>query len=316
MTKKNEVAMSKEQMEATMYAAKIADASGEKVNTFESLPTISVFNKAVEGADKDGLDPKLGDIIKSTRTEQDWKREIMENPFNGVVLKVRNSLRTKFKLKEKGADELYSSEFTDFRNEIITVRQKEWDVKEGKNVFKEVFKGTYHQVIEKYSFVQFGAVEKMLDFVVNLYVVLGLDTDEPQLVKMQIKGMSRGNWFDYTKEFTRRDGDYISTNITEFGTKLVDETRDGTKLAFTVAAFDFTKKGILPIASMKKLSELQDKFEEELKERDHMFNNPVKEAEVAKPAQIENSKQVEEELPTIDIDEEDNSEIKTSDLPF
>lgn len=300
------VAKARDEAEAIMYANKIAETAGENTDTFESFPLITMNNRLEPSPDDIAIGAKLGSIMQSIRTEAGWEAKVIgeTEPLIGTIIKVRYSLRTKYKEVEEGCHKYYSDEFSAFRGQQIVVKEMQEDKLNNKVSFKEVFRGDYPSVKANYSYInKHGKEINQLDLIANLYVVVGLGSDNPSLVKVQMKGLSRGAWFDYTKMFNHRNGDNLSAHHTVFGSQIVSES-DGKALPRKVAVFTLTKDRMLLLHEMKQLAEFQEKFEKELEARDNMFNkSDVADTEPSTSGQIAQTAPA-DELPTIQIEDE------------
>jgi hypothetical protein len=295
-----------DEAEKIMLSQKLAQGAGENMSSFRMLPSIMVHN------DKTKKDFEIGDLVKSVRTQSGYENEKYDKPFKGVITKVRMYLTTKFKAKEMGAKDYISDEFEAF-NDLITLKEK----KEGK--YEVVLQDNYRNIQDSHSSEnKYGKVEKELDLVYCLYTITDLDV--PELVRIICRGTTRSNLFDYMKEFSRRDGDFMSSHWTEFSTEMVEKNFRGEPLQNPVAAISFTKKDMMTLGEMRKAVDVQVLLEKEFE----MFKSGPKEVAGGQNKALKVPK---EELPTIQIDDDQpkaipivedkkEDEVKLSDIPF
>jgi hypothetical protein len=296
--------------EEEAIAQRMAERAGENTRTYTIMPTITVYNPSKTAQDST---LKIGDLVKTIRTEQGYETEKYERPFKGIILKVRMFLKLKYKYAE-GKPAIVTNEFDSYADsEMIFVKEKgiEKDA-----TFKEVFMGNYKQVNDKYSLKSDTEIEKKLDLHHAIYVLKDLESKE--IVRIDSKGLSRSNFFDYMNQFSRRGGDFMSAQWTTFDSMVSDKDYKGKPRQAPIAAITFTKgeKNIDP----KKAEEIQIEFEKQLLERDILFGSVKKEAD-----KIEQPEPT-EDIPTINLDEEpaqllpgdeeDDGRVKIADVPF
>ena len=311
--------MNPEELKRRQERAERMDArAGVKSASFESMKTIKVYNPSDTESE---LGAKLGDFVGSVRTENGYLNSIEKKPLMGIIIKVRWYLKNKFKFN---GTRLISTEFDNFSDSVqITI--KEITKENDKTTLTPVFTGNYKQVNYKYSLKEEdGTVaEKKMDLCCALYVVT--DMNKKEVIKLDFKGMSRSQWFDYMKKFNKKLGESITQMYTIFDSVIFTENSTGKTMQAPVAAFSFSKQGFVAEEELDKLEAIQQEFEEELAKRDTLFGVPAKIAPVddyAQPA-IENDgsqpAQI-EELPVINLDDEiDEStlfEPKKEEEPF
>ena len=285
----------------------MAMAAGEKRNSFSTMPSINVFNKKAEGGEESEF--SLGDIYESLKTEDGWENNLCQKPFDGVILKTRMYLTTKYKLKDiVGIPNLMSDEFDGYGNTQITIKEKD---SEGK--YTPVFVGTYKQIHEKFS----NSTDKYLELRHSVFVLL--KGDESKIVRFDIKGMSRGNYIEYMNSFSQKDSEHMIGFVTHFDSIQMEKDQKGKALAFTVFAFDFKRGVELNYEQLTRVNSIQKQFMVELADRDAMFAG---QDSGEKPKEIEASKEKEEDIPTINLDDEEQEnqtvieEAPKSDEPF
>jgi len=305
MTEEKAVAKTDE-LEKIMLAEKLARGAGENMSAFRMLPSITVHNN------RTNKEYEVGDLVKSIRTQSGYENEKFEKPFKGTITKVRMYLTTKFKAKEQGAPERITDEFEAF-NDLITVKEK----KEGK--YEIILQDNYKNIQEKYSFEnQYGKTDRELDLVYCLYTIIDLDTLE--LVRIIVRGVTRSNLFDYMKQFSRREGDFLSSHWTKFNTEMVEKNFRGEPMQNPVAAITFTKKDMMTLEEMRKAVDIQVTLEKEFE----MFRRGPKSLDASQTKALEAPG---EEPPTIQIDDDQPTEIplvedkkeeevKIEDIPF
>lgn len=290
----------------------LAQGSNERVDTFSTMPTITVSNQSQEPSTPgEGPGVKPGSMVSSIKTENGYVNEEFPMPFQGVVLRQRMYLRTKYEAVKNGAPKLVTDEFDSYKDsEIITVKKQNI---EGK--WEEDFVGNYKQVVAHYSDTNsFGKVNKYLDLQYNLYVCVSLA--EKRIVRIQVKGKSRGALFDFMKTFTRKAGDFMSSTWTTFATEEHLNDFNGKPLKFPVWSFKYTKGEKLDILSLKAAITLQNELNEEISAREAAFGKKeYAQIETASHAELPQGSP-EEEIPTINLDEEETEEIKIQDVPF
>jgi hypothetical protein len=291
----------------------LAQGSNERVDTFASMPTLSVSNQSQDPAPgaEPGVEP--GQIISSIRTENGYENEPFQNPFKGIILRQRMFLRTKFEAQKNGAPKLITDEFDSYSDsEIITVKKQ--SPIDGKWV--EDFVGNYKQVVAKYSDSnQFGKVNKYLDLQYNLYVCVSLA--EKKIVRIQVKGKSRAGLFDFMKKFTRKAGDFMSSTFVTFSTEKHLNDFNGNPLKFPVWSFSYTKNEPLDLPSLKAAIALQNELNDAIAAREAAFGKKeYAEVTDASHAELPQGSPA-EDIPTINLDDErDVEEIQIKDVPF
>lgn len=296
MTEERSLVAEQEDVEALRQ--RLALNAGENMNVFQTLPKISVCNKADEA---NGI--KVGDLVESIKTDAGYENMAVEGVLKGVIVKVRMYLSTKYDLVKKGAPSYITDEFDSYSdNQEIVVKQKD-----ALGKYKVVFTGGYKEVVEHFtSENQFGAKEKMLDLNIHLYVVR--DILARDLVKVHVKGVGRGAFFDYTKRFKRKEGDYMSSTVTLFGTFESKTDYNGNIRQIPVWAFTFAK--LAPVSTGEELIAL-DSIQKELTE---LFSKRVSHAEEATVAAI--PERTEDDIPTINLDEDIEEAVKIDETPF
>lgn len=292
----NQEVMSAEDIaEQEALAIEIAGKSGENTRSFNTIPTLTVYNPSKTNMDSDF---EIGDIVKNIRTQQGYETEKYLKPITGIIVKTRMFLKLKYKYAE-GKPQVITNEFESYDDSnMIYVKEKGLD-KESK--YEEVFAGNYKQVHDKYSLKSDTEVERKLDLHHAIYVLTNLETQE--IVRIDSKGLSRSNYFDYMNSFSRLGLDRMSTTWSEIDTDLSTEDFNGKPRQAPIAAFKFTKRNQLSLEELRALKEIQMQFEADLIERDKMFGNVKEEKGAEYPAEQISPK---EELPTIQIEEESN----------
>jgi hypothetical protein len=291
-----QVPMTADKAEQIMLSEKLAMGANENMTSFTSLPIIMVHNN------KTNKEFEVGDLVKSVRTQSEYENEKQDKPFKGVISKVRMYLKTKFKAKEMGAKEYISDEFEAF-DDLITLKEKKG---EGKDVKYEIVEqNNYKNLQDAHSSVnKYDKVEKELDLIYSLYVATDLDT--PSVVKIICRGTSRSLLFDYMKEFSRKDGDHMSSHWTQFDTEMIDTNFRGEPLQNPVAAISFTKMNMMTLDEMRKAVSVQVALEKEFER----FESSPTQVETSSVKSIEQPAP-QEELPTINIDDDQPTEIPT-----
>jgi len=286
----NQVPMQPDAAEKVMLAERLAQGAGESMSAYRMLPSITVHN------DKTNKDYEVGDIIKSVKTQNGYENEKFEKPFKGVITKVRMYLTTKFKAKEQGAPDRITDEFEAY-DDLITLKEK----RDGK--YEIVEQDNYKNIQDKYSSEnKYGKVERELDLVYCLYTIT--DLNAPELARILAKGTSRSNLFSYMKEFSRREGDFMSSHWTEFNTEMVEKNFRGEPMQFPVAAITFTKKELMSLEELRKAVDIQVELERGFE----MFKKKPTQIDTPSAKALEAPK---EELPTINLDEDQPTEIPT-----
>ena len=314
----NKEVLTQEQIEEQEALARsIAEVSGENTNTYAILPTITVFNPNGDSESEF----KIGDLIKTTRTQQGYNQESFGKPFTGIIVKTRMFLKLKYKYAE-GKPKLITNEFDSYAEScIITVKEKGL---EPEAKYEEVTSGNYRAINDEYSLKNAkGEVEdKKLELHHAIYVL----TDAKEVIRIDSKGFSRSNYIEYMNSFSRQGLDRMSTTKTEVSSMISTETYDHKARKAPIAALSFTKKEHLTLDEMKELKEFQTTFEADLKDKDVMFGNAKKEAETGN-AQLEQP-EPKESLPTIQLDdeevpaelplgvEEEKDAVDIADVPF
>lgn len=293
----NELTITKEQQE---LAEEMAREAGENTNTYQIMPTLTVFNQNFKNPNPDFQD---GDLKLTTKTEAGYEHKKYMNPFSGIILKVRMYMKTKS--SDQKAEEFYTTdEFDHYMDSgVITVKKKN---EQGK--FDVAFTGNYKQVKETFP-----------DFELHHVIYVLASVPNREIIKLDIKGASRNEFIKFQKSFTRRDGDHMIASWTTIGSKMTDEDWQGNKLRFSVAAMTFEKKSRLNYQEMISVREIQKEFNIQLAERDAMFKKPI-------IAQVEEQKSLNdgsqparaEELPTINLDDEidESTLFETEKEPF
>jgi hypothetical protein len=144
-------------------------------------------------------------------------------------------------------------------------------------------------------------VKPELDLVYSLYIITDLEKQEG--VKMIVRGMSRGNLFDFMKEFSHREGDHMSSHWTEFSSEILTKNFMGEDMQNPVAALTFKKLEMMTLEEMRKAVAIQMEIEKELdmfKKKPAVEDVPFKSIEQPEPK---------EELPTIQLEKNEDIEI-------
>lgn len=292
----------------------LAEGSNERVDTFATLRTLSVVNASQEPLEPGETPPENaptpGAISSSIRTENGWENEDFQNPFKGIIIRQRMSLRTKYEDKKKGAPNLISDEFDSYADStMITIKKEN---AEGK--WEVDFVGNYKQVKAHYSHDVFGASKSYLDLQYNLYVCTSLI--EKSIVKVLVKGKSRSAFFDFMKTFKRKDGDFMSSTFILFSTEKHILDWEGKALQFPVWSFAFTKESRLDYNHLRDSLILQKELNEAIQLRDDSFN---KEASIKSDFQSQDlseshaelsQAEQEEQIPIIDLDADTPTEAE------
>lgn len=298
--------------EQEAIAQRMAERSGENTRTYTIMPTITVYNpsKTEKGSMFD-----IGDLVKTVKSDQGYETEKYEKPFKGIILKVRMFLKLKYKYAE-GKPALITNEFDSYSDsEPIIVKEKGLD-KDSK--FEPVFTGNYKQVNDKYSLKSDTEIEKKLDLHHAIYILRDLGSKE--VVRIDSKGLSRSNFFDYMNIFTRRGGDFMSSHWTSFSSMVSDKDYKGKPRQAPIAALTFEKTEKLSLEEAKRAEEIQLEFGKQLLEKDVFFGNVKKEESTQIEQPDPNS-----DIPTINLDEEpaellpqeeDDGRVKIADVPF
>jgi hypothetical protein len=301
--------MSPEELQRRQERTQRMDArAGVKQMTFESMKVIKVYNPSDTESE---LGAKLGNFVGSVRTENGYVNSIEKKPMMGVILKVRWYLKNKFKFNNT---RLVSTEFDNFSDGVqITV--KEITKENEKTIFTPIFTGNYKQVNEKFSLKEEDGtvVEKKMDLCCALYVVTDLKNKE--MVKLDFKGMSRSQWFDYMKMFNKRDGESLTQMYTLFDSVIFTKNSTGKTMQAPVAAFSFEKQGFVAEDELDNLEAIQEEFEAELAKRDTLFGAPklAPVDDFSQPKQLGYGSQAStESIPTIQLDDE----IEIDELPL
>jgi hypothetical protein len=309
----NKQLISQEQIsEAEEIAQRMSQRAGENTSTYSIMPTITVYNPS-----KDSKDTSLvaGDIVKTIKTQQGYETEKYEKPFNGIILKVRMFLKLKYKYAE-GKPGIITNEFDSYSDdEMITVKKQDMESK-----YQPEFTGNYKEVNDKYSLKGDTEVEKKLDLHHAIYVLRDLDSKE--VIRIDSKGLSRSNFFDYMNSFSRKGLDKMSSTWSTFDSIISNTDFNGKPRQIPIAAFSFTKGSQLSLEELKKAEEVQIEFEKQLKERDTMFGDKAKIVTEGIDAPVK------EDIPTIQLDEveeasllpkegeDDDDTVRIEDVPF
>lgn len=299
-----------DQTEEEIISQRMAQRAGENMQSFTIMPTLTVYNPSKSGIETPF---QIGDIVSTVKTQAGYESEKYERPFRGVILKVRMFLKLKYKYAE-GKPGIVTNEFDSYADdELITVKKQDED-----KIYQPEFIGNYKQINEKYSLKDDTTIEKKLDLHHAIYVLT--DIDSKTVMRIDSKGLSRSNFFDYMNKFSRRKGDFMSAHWTNFDSEISDTDFRGKPRQAPIAAFKFEKSDRLVLEEMKRIEEIQVEFEKQLIERDKMFSG--EKVEELKPA---------EELPTIQIEEPaedpmetlpeppdvpEEEEVKIEDVPF
>jgi len=289
--------------EENEISQRIAQKAGENIQSYTSLSTLTIYNPSNDGKESEF---KIGDFIKSTKTAQGYTNEKYKKPFDGIILKVRMFLRLKYKYAE-GKPNILTNEFNSYNDtELISVKEQD---AEGK--YQPVFVGNYKEVNNKYSLKDDTEIEKKLELHHAIYVLTDFKTRN--IVRIDSKGVSRSNFFDYMNDFTRQDGDFMSTTMTKFSSILSDKTYTGKTRKSPIAAFSFTKKDKLSLKQLQELENIQTEFNAELEKLDEFFGSKLGKKEA--PLKEDTPAKEKEEIPIIQIDEEEE-EVNIKDIPF
>lgn len=305
----NEIVTNEQSEQRKAILAKMAENAGEKGSSFVSLPTITVFNQDPNNKSDEYSD---GDLISTKRVDKDYVKSKYTNPFFGIILKTRMQLKAKPGEVKKGADMLISNEFDSYVGELITVKKKD-------SIGKWVtdFVGTYKEVKENYTeTLKSGAKSYALDLHHSIYVLINIG--EPTIVKIDAKGTSRSEYFDYMNSFDRSLGEHMIGSWTEFGSKLIEKDWQGNALRFPVYALSFKKSKEVSFDDIMKVQKIQTEFNRQLAEMEAMMSSKGETKQLSEGEQPEpkddGSQDLAEEIPTINIEEEE--EIKIQDVPL
>jgi hypothetical protein len=289
----------------------MAMKAGENMQSFESMSVLTVFNGSTRESQF-----KHGDLVLSTKSDNGYSEESFSKPFKCVVIKTRMYLTTKYQWTEKGLPRYITNEFDSYGdNEVIIVKEKKDDK------YIPVFTGNYKQVQEKYSRKDDLIKEGYLELRHAVYVLLE-DFNNPKIIKLDCRGMSRGRYMDYMKTFDRKNGEHMVGFWTEVSTVLVDKDYKGRPLRVPAYSMCFEKDSMVSFNDLKQISSIQDKFNSDLQQRDIKFENILE-----KKQDVKQLEKPVEDIPTINIDEEeaveipeepikDDSQIRIEDVPF
>jgi hypothetical protein len=316
-----------ETKEVEEISQRMAQRAGISTTSYETIPTIKVYNPSSDAVQDSSF--TIGDFVSSKKTQDGWENEVYPKPITGIIMKVRMFLKTKFKYSGPGKQNLTSNEFDSFADSGIIIIKERTVSQEGKTIFEPIFTGNYKQVNDKYSLKDETTIEKKLELFYALYVLV----DNKKVIRLEFKGVSRSNFFDYMREFTRIGGDFMTSYYTVFDTEISTTDMNGKARKSPIAAMKFTKGDFPGLATIKQIEEIQNQFEQELQKRDEFFGNkPVKMVtEGIDTDYPDNSNQVaiEEAIPTINLDDEQTTledwsdvkentkdEIRIEDVPF
>lgn len=284
-----QVPMSAEKAESIMLSERLARGAGENTMAFSMMPLVTIHN------DRSRPEYAVGDFVKSTRTQNGYDDEKYQKPFKGIITKVRMYLKTKSQAVKDGAPERVSDEFESY-NEPITLKEK----RNGK--YEVILEDYYKNIKDKYSKEnEYGKVKKELDLIYSLYVITNLA--EQQAVKILVRGMSRGNLFDFMKEFSHQEDDHMSSHWTQFDSEILTKNFMGEDMQNPVAAICFKKMEMMTLDEKRKAVAIQIAIETELnafKKKVPVEDVPFKSIEQPAPK---------EELPTIQIEQNEDIEI-------
>jgi len=296
----------KEKEELAKMKQEIATNAGESTSGYQMMPQITVFNPNPNS--KNVSEFVGGDLVMSTKKDSGYENKKLEIPFKANVIKVRMFLRTKKKFVDNGVPYYISDEFDSYDdNQMINIKEK---IGEG---YTNVFTGNYKEVNEKFAIKGEFNAEKYLEL--NHVMYVSFDLKKEELYKIVFKGTSRTKYFEYQKSFNRLENEFMSTGWTLFDSIEVKEDWQGNPLRFTVFAINFKKGKQLTLGELKKSLEIQKKLEMDFFNRSKLFNKTEIEGEKVEDPNGE-------KLPTIDIDKETQKELleskenKTSDIPI
>lgn len=297
-----------EEVERRQQRAERMDfVAGVKRTSFESIPTITVFNESDKPSE---IGAKMGDLMKSVRNENGFENSVIERPMNGIVLKVRWYLKNKFKFNKQ---RLMSTEFDNF-SPGVKIIIKEIITEDEKTTFNPIFKGNYKEVNDRFSLSDGLETEKKLDLYGALYVLTNFE--EKTIVKVTFKGMSRSNFFYYMKVFDKKSGESMTQMYTKFDSQINTLNSIGKTMKQPVAAMTFAKNGFVKEDRLDILEEIQLEITNALRERDEAFNgkenntNELQEGVQENPLDNSIQENPTEEIPTIQLDQEDIKQAK------
>jgi hypothetical protein len=292
---------------------RMAERANERLNSFQLMPTLTVANSGSDPSQESKFNP--GDFILSTKSEAGYENEVYDKPFQGIIIKVRMFLKTKYSAIEKGSPLYITDEFDSYSAlENISVKEKKEDK------FEKVFQGDYHSVIREYTEKGKFTEEKILDLHHAIYVLT--DIENKTVIRIDSKGKSRGRFFDFMNSFKRSAGEYMSSTMSSFDS--IQETLDwkGKPLQRPVYAIDFSKVRPLTSDELRKVDTIQQEFDAQIKAKDIMFKEEKDESKQIE-APVENQDKA-EEIPVIQIEEEikqptlpeEEREVRIEDVPF
>lgn len=292
---------------------RMAERANERLNSFQLMPTLTVANSGSDKSQESKFNP--GDFILSTKSESGYENEVYDKPFQGIIIKVRMFLKTKYSAIEKGSPLYITDEFDSYSAlECISVKEKKEDK------FEKVFEGDYHSVVKEYTEKGKFTEEKILDLHHAIYVLT--DIENKTVIRIDSKGKSRGRFFDFMNSFKRGTGEYMSSTMSSFDS--IQETTDwkGKPLQKPIYAINFSKIRPLTSEELRKVDEIQQEFDSQIKARDIMFREDRDESKQIE-APVENQEKG-EEIPVIQIEEEINQptlpeeepEVRIEDVTF
>lgn len=216
-------------------------------------------------------------------------KKTLANAFVGTILFVRSQVTWKF---QEGSEVFVRSDEFDSSQDTVTL----WKFTKGHK--EALFRGTYSEIKEKY--VQIDPATGQEKYPFDYRVVLYLDHQD-QVYRMDMKGTSRGNWFDFM-ESRRKAPEHLAELEIIFGTR-EDAMKSGTKYFSST----FTVKGAsaLGTRALDKIRELKE------------FFNLFVEAEHKEPEHVDAQKGIPESIAWAQNTSADpNAEIRVEDIPF
>lgn len=142
--------------------------------------TIRVDN----GDNKVGLNATGEWVIKTKNGEGNFDREKLGKTIKGVFLASRAKVFSKY-TEQAGAMKWYSDEFNSsdpsevFRCYVAGEK-------------RQLFEGTYKMLKDEFTIDKAGQITKLYSYKTYLYFLI-----DGEIVKLELTGMSQGNWFEY-----------------------------------------------------------------------------------------------------------------------
>ena len=157
-------------------------------NRMPYIPVIKVSNTWEKMEDNSKKPPKKG-FLMTNKEGNDYKTDFWKENLNAVILKVRYSIASKYKLDATDIDRFYSREFDRF-DEIIEIKNGNGD---------EIAKGNYKHLCHEFATGQMnsmGKPQKNFDLMLIIYVNV-----DGTVYRLKLKGNSRNNFFEYKNSF-------------------------------------------------------------------------------------------------------------------